>query len=130
MSSICGIDPEKIRFIVERILALKDELNSLRTQVEEERRQAQKDESIRQLLEAELKELRGSLVSRVESEENRSLDMARRVVEMIPGKLAAILRRNGKASLPGLGSFVLRYGPEGAAVDFVPDKDFSVKFQG
>ncbi len=128
MSSVCGIDHKKVRFIVERILALKDELHSLRTQIETERRQAQKEQSIRQSLEAELKELRGAGASRGDSAENRSMEMARRVVEMIPGKLAVILRRNGEACLPGLGSFILRYGPEGPAVDFVPDKDFSVKF--
>ena len=128
MSSVCGIDHQKVRFIVERILALKDELNSLRTQVEAERRQAQKEQSIRQSLEAELKQMRDTLASHVDSGGNRSLDLAKRVVEMIPGKLAAILRRNGEANLPGLGSFILRYGPEGSAVDFVPDKDFSVKF--
>ena len=121
------IDPEKIRQAVERVLALKSEACELREQIEREHVELGREQALRESLEKELRELRAAAERGNGDSAHASQDLIEKLMSKMPGKLAGILRRKGEAFIPGLGRFLLRYGPEGSVVEFDPDVGFMEK---
>jgi len=127
MDNGSAIDPEKIRQAVERVLALKSEVSALREQMEREHVELGHEQELRESLEKELRELRSAADGGNGSSKHMSQDLIKKLIATMPDKLAGILRRKGEAFIPGLGRFLLRYGPEGSVVDFDPDAGFIEK---
>ncbi len=118
------IDPAKVKVAIDRILALKSEVTTLRERMEAEQLTRGKERALRESIEEELERLRAASESGNGSPSHVSQEVIKKVMEAVPDKIAAILRRKGEAFLPGLGRFVLRYGPEGSVVGFEPDEGF------
>lgn len=127
MDDRAGIDPGQIKFAVERILALKSEVVTLRERVEKEQLTLKQERASRESLEEEIRKLQALSENGNGNSKRVSQDVVKKLMATIPDKLAAILHRKGEAFLPGLGRFVLRYGPEGSVVDFEPDEGFMSK---
>ena len=122
MDQVSGIDRKKVEMVIERILTLKGELSSLREEVQEGRRLMEGEESARHSLEAELEKLRSASRGGNGSSKPPSAELVKRLLGMIPDKVAGILRRKGAARIPGIGTFTVRLGPEGRIIDFEPDE--------